>query len=106
MAYDIIVSFSNRVVKTFKGITKIEYRDNGDYDNDDYDYDDEDYDDYDYDDEDYDDEDYKWIEIENPLEFKFDSYGDYRFSNSSKNIFVFTEDRCYIIFMEVTISNE
>lgn len=122
MVYDITVGFSNGIVRTFKGITKMEY-----YDNEDYDDKDDDNKNYntiaypqsryatlclrtptkfvneDYDNED--DEDYEWIEIENPLNFNFYNYGDYRFSSPSKNAFALTDDNCCIIFVEVTISN-
>lgn len=65
MAYDITVGFSNGIVKTFKGITKIESLN------------------YMY-------GELMWTEINNPLKFNFDIFGDYKFSNKTSTVVVHT----------------
>lgn len=85
MVYDITVGFSNGLVRTFKGITKIESMDYM-YGN------------------------LIWNEIENPLKFNFNIFGDYRFSNKSTSAIVHTLEAGFssnspysmgIIFVEV-----
>lgn len=85
MAYDVTVGFSNGTVRTFKGITKIESLD------------------YIY-------GELIWTEIQNPLKFNFNMFGDYRFSNKLSTAVVHTLDsnlsnqNTYsmgIVFMEV-----
>ena len=85
MAYDITVGFSNGIVRTFNGITKIESMN------------------YMY-------NELIWSEIDNPMKFNFDIFGDYRFSNKSTSVTVHTlssgilENNSYsqgIIFVEV-----
>lgn len=73
MAYDITITLSNGKIRNFVGVTKIEEQS---YNQD-------------------------WTEIKNPLEFKFDAFSDYRFSNESTNSIVYTTDEISIIFIEV-----
>ncbi|MCM1506751.1 MAG: hypothetical protein NC177_06405 [Ruminococcus flavefaciens] len=85
MAYNITVGFSNGIVQSFTGITKIEKMScmYGEL---------------------------VWTEVENPLKLNFDIFGDYRFSNESTASVIhtlessFTNENPYslgIVFMEI-----
>lgn len=80
MAYDVTVGLANGVIRTFNGITKIEsLYFNGLLEK-------------------------VWKEVENPLNFDFDVFGDYRFSNKSTTVTIHTQESSYltgIVFVEV-----
>lgn len=69
MTYDITVGFSNGITRNFTGITKIESRI------------------YIYDKQKYD-----WKNIENPLDYEFKSFGDYRLTSKTKSFYIFSYD--------------